>query len=242
MHLYRNERVRAELRKRDYAAGLCLRCDQRSLCDRQPQHAGMDAAQSGALCIRRRRRPDRHVRIRRLRSPGAGTGNHSGNPAERPAGSTSPRARASRSAPKRLGRGNRGSRGQTHGGGNRRLADRSGESGRLRRRCRRLGIQLHDGQEVVERARAIKSRDEIDCLRSAIAVCENGLAASARCAASRRHRKPIAGHAQRREHRRRRRIHRNQASHGGSAHEPLVPGIERASRRRRANCWPSIPT
>jgi Xaa-Pro aminopeptidase len=62
-----------------------------------------------------------------------------------------------------------------HGGGNRRLAvDRVNPEGYTS--LASLGISVHDGQEVVERARAIKSADEIACLRAAIAVCEDGLA------------------------------------------------------------------
>src|SRR5882724_6487250 len=61
-----------------------------------------------------------------------------------------------------------------HGGGNRRLAvDRVNPEGFSALTA--LGITLHDGQEVVERARAIKSGDEIECARAAIAVCEGGL-------------------------------------------------------------------
>jgi Xaa-Pro dipeptidase len=61
-----------------------------------------------------------------------------------------------------------------HGGGNRRLAvDRVNPEGYSA--LKTLGVSVHDGQEVVERARAIKSQDEIACLRCAIAVCEGGL-------------------------------------------------------------------
>ena len=61
-----------------------------------------------------------------------------------------------------------------HGGGNRRLAvDRVNPEGSAA--LQSLGISLHDGQEVVERARAIKSPDEIAAMRHAIDVCEGGL-------------------------------------------------------------------
>jgi Xaa-Pro aminopeptidase len=61
-----------------------------------------------------------------------------------------------------------------HGGGNRRLAvDRINPEGFAALAA--LGISLHDGQEVAERARAIKSDDEITCMREAIAVCEDAL-------------------------------------------------------------------
>jgi Xaa-Pro aminopeptidase len=61
-----------------------------------------------------------------------------------------------------------------HGGGNRRLAvDRVNPEGYAG--LTKLGVSVHDGQEVVERARAIKSEDEIACMRSVIAVCEEGL-------------------------------------------------------------------
>lgn len=62
-----------------------------------------------------------------------------------------------------------------HGGGNRRLAvDRVNPEGFAA--LQSLGIDVRDGQEVAERARAIKSPDEIACMRAAIAVCESALA------------------------------------------------------------------
>ena len=62
-----------------------------------------------------------------------------------------------------------------HGGGNRRLAvDRVNPEGYCALQAQ--GIDVRDGQEVAERARAIKSPDEIACMRAAIAVCEAGLA------------------------------------------------------------------
>jgi len=64
---------------------------------------------------------------------------------------------------------------QRHGGGNRRVAiDRVNPEGYLA--LVKLGLDVRDGQEVVERARAIKSIDEINCMRAAIAVCEKALA------------------------------------------------------------------
>ncbi|HSS65496.1 MAG TPA: Xaa-Pro peptidase family protein [Gammaproteobacteria bacterium] len=62
-----------------------------------------------------------------------------------------------------------------HGGGNRRLAiDHCNPFGY--EALQRQGIQVHDGQEVLELARAIKSEDEISCMSIAIAVCETGMA------------------------------------------------------------------
>jgi len=62
-----------------------------------------------------------------------------------------------------------------HGGGNRRLAvDRVNPDGHAALRA--LGVDVRDGQEIAERARAIKSPDEIACLREGIAVCERALA------------------------------------------------------------------
>lgn len=61
-----------------------------------------------------------------------------------------------------------------HGGGNRRLAiDRINPEGLNALAAH--GIEVHDGQEVAERARAVKSPDEIACLSASIAVCELGL-------------------------------------------------------------------
>lgn len=61
-----------------------------------------------------------------------------------------------------------------HGGGNRRLAvDRVNPEGSVA--LQGLGISLHDGQEVAERARAVKSPDEVTAMRHAIDVCERGL-------------------------------------------------------------------
>jgi Xaa-Pro dipeptidase len=61
-----------------------------------------------------------------------------------------------------------------HGGGNRRLAvDRVNPEGTAAFAA--LGIELRDGAEIAERARCIKSAEEIACLRASIAVCEEGL-------------------------------------------------------------------
>jgi Xaa-Pro dipeptidase len=61
-----------------------------------------------------------------------------------------------------------------YGRGNRRLAvDRINPAGL--EALQERGISVHEGNEVAERARAIKSIDEIACLREAIAVCETGL-------------------------------------------------------------------
>ncbi len=63
----------------------------------------------------------------------------------------------------------------THGGRNRRLAvDRLDPPGAAALAA--LGVSLHDGQAVMELARAIKSADEIDAIRAAIAACETGMA------------------------------------------------------------------
>jgi Xaa-Pro aminopeptidase len=63
-----------------------------------------------------------------------------------------------------------------HGGGNRRLAidkaDRYGIAA-----LEDAGLSLHDGQEVMELARAIKSADEIKAMRCAVATCEAAMAA-----------------------------------------------------------------
>jgi Xaa-Pro aminopeptidase len=61
-----------------------------------------------------------------------------------------------------------------HGGGNRRLAiDRINPEGTAAFAA--LAIELRDGSEIAERARCVKSADEIACLRESIAVCEEGL-------------------------------------------------------------------
>jgi Xaa-Pro dipeptidase len=57
---------------------------------------------------------------------------------------------------------------RAHGGGNRRLAiDRSDREGVAALQA--LGVIVHDGQEVMELARAIKSADEIKAMRCALA-------------------------------------------------------------------------
>lgn len=62
----------------------------------------------------------------------------------------------------------------THGGGNRRLAiDRLSYAG-----CEPLirhGISIHDGLEVMELARAIKSDEELVLMQKSIDVCEEGI-------------------------------------------------------------------
>jgi Xaa-Pro aminopeptidase len=64
---------------------------------------------------------------------------------------------------------------RAHGGGNRRLAidkaDRDGIAA-----LEDAGLGLHDGQEVMELARAIKSEGEIEAMRCAVATCEAAMA------------------------------------------------------------------
>ncbi len=63
----------------------------------------------------------------------------------------------------------------THGGGNRRLAlDRCEPAQTLALAAR--DIDVLDGQEGMEYARSIKSKEEIDCMSISIAVCEVGAA------------------------------------------------------------------
>jgi Xaa-Pro aminopeptidase len=60
---------------------------------------------------------------------------------------------------------------RAHGGGNRRLAiDRADREGVAALEA--LGVSLHDGQAVMELARAIKLPDEIRAMRCALATCE----------------------------------------------------------------------
>jgi Xaa-Pro aminopeptidase len=62
-----------------------------------------------------------------------------------------------------------------HGGGNRRLAiDRCEPMGT--QRLLAGGIELFDAQEPLELARAVKSREEIACLRLSMDVCDVGIA------------------------------------------------------------------
>jgi Xaa-Pro aminopeptidase len=62
-----------------------------------------------------------------------------------------------------------------HGGGNRRLAvDRCEPSGT--QRLIAAGIELFDAQEALEVARAVKSREEIACLQLSMDVCDVGIA------------------------------------------------------------------
>ncbi len=65
---------------------------------------------------------------------------------------------------------------RAHGGGNRRLAlDRVEPPGAAALEA--LGLTLHDGQELMEQARRIKSADEIRAMRASIEVCEAAMAA-----------------------------------------------------------------
>lgn len=62
-----------------------------------------------------------------------------------------------------------------HGGGNRRLAvDKLDPPGL--RALEALGIEVIDGQEITEKARCIKSGDEIDMMRWTLHVAERGMA------------------------------------------------------------------
>ncbi|NIA71010.1 aminopeptidase P family protein [Pelagibius litoralis] len=62
-----------------------------------------------------------------------------------------------------------------HGGGNRRLAvDKCEPLGVAALQA--LGITIHDGQEVTELARVIKGPQELACMRASIAVCQEAMA------------------------------------------------------------------
>jgi Xaa-Pro dipeptidase len=64
---------------------------------------------------------------------------------------------------------------RAHGGGNRRLAvDRAERAGIAALEAE--GLDLRDGQEVMEQARAVKSKDEIRAMRCALAACEAAMA------------------------------------------------------------------
>ena len=65
---------------------------------------------------------------------------------------------------------------KAHGGGNRRLAmDHCDFMGVAE--LAELGVQVCDGQEVMERARDIKSAEELACMVAAVTACEAGMAA-----------------------------------------------------------------
>ncbi len=64
---------------------------------------------------------------------------------------------------------------RAHGGGNRRLAlDHCDPQGAADLAAE--GVELRDGQEVLELARHIKSAEELACMTAAITVCETGMA------------------------------------------------------------------
>lgn len=63
---------------------------------------------------------------------------------------------------------------RTHGGGNRRLAvDRLSHMGSDALRSH--GLELRNGEEVTEQARAVKSPEELTLIRHAISVCETAM-------------------------------------------------------------------
>ncbi len=64
---------------------------------------------------------------------------------------------------------------QAHGGGNKRLAiDRMAALGFDA--LTKHGISIHDGGEILERARLIKSAEEIACMSVAVSACDVGMA------------------------------------------------------------------
>jgi Xaa-Pro aminopeptidase len=64
---------------------------------------------------------------------------------------------------------------KAHGGGNRRLAlDHCEPEGAAA--LAELGIEVRNGQEVMELARSIKSAEELACMAASIAVCETAMA------------------------------------------------------------------
>ena len=61
-----------------------------------------------------------------------------------------------------------------HGGGNRRLALDGGHPLAVRA-LEREGIEVVEAQEVMELAREVKSSEELECMRAAVAVCQQGM-------------------------------------------------------------------
>jgi len=113
-----------------------------------------------------------------------------------------------------------------HGGGNRRLAvDKLDPPGA--HALEREGIVIVDGEEMMEWARTIKNADEIVAMKEAIAACEAGIAAMWRAAEARHDRERGVGASARDQHRPRRRVDRVPALDLGRAHQPLVPGMLR---------------
>jgi Xaa-Pro aminopeptidase len=65
---------------------------------------------------------------------------------------------------------------RAHGGGNRRLAlDHADPAGAAALAA--LGVEIHDGQEVMEQARRLKSAAEIGAMRASIEVCQAAMQA-----------------------------------------------------------------
>ncbi len=65
---------------------------------------------------------------------------------------------------------------RAHGGGNRRLAVDKADRAGIAALEAEQGLRLHDGQEVMEQARALKSADEIKAMRCTLAACEAAIA------------------------------------------------------------------
>ncbi|MTH96724.1 aminopeptidase P family protein [Roseibium sp. RKSG952] len=64
---------------------------------------------------------------------------------------------------------------ETHGAGNKRIAvDKARREGIAALEAR--GLEIHDGEEVMELARAVKGPDEIKAMRRSIAACEAAMA------------------------------------------------------------------
>ena len=170
MRRYRLDRIRAELKRRDYAGALLYDPVNIRYATDSHQHAAVGRAQPHPPLLRRHRRAGRAVRLFLLRAPVRpfrhGRRGQAGGVVDLSLWRRTDAAGGSSAGPPASPI----SSGE-HGGGNRRIAvDHLDPEGVAE--LARLGIAVGNGEAVMENARLIKSPDEILCMRRAIVACE----------------------------------------------------------------------
>ena len=97
------------------------------------------------------------------------------------------------------------------------------------------GLELADAQLPLERARAVKSPEEIEALRRSARICDAAVAHLYETLSAGADRERAVGRVSRPRLRRRRRVRGDAAPQLGAAHEPVVPrGVVTRRRGRRA--------
>ncbi len=87
------------------------------------------------------------------------------------------------------------------------------------------GVDVVDGQAVADRAKVIKTPEEIEAIRFAMAACDDGITRMRAALQPGITEQELWAAAARRQHRSRWRVVRDAPAHVRTTHQPVVPGV-----------------